>query len=154
MKNIVIKRTNSSDKDFTSLVSLLDNELWNELKEDQATYEPHNKLPDIDTVLVIYANDEPVASGCFRGYDDHTAEIKRMFVRKTYRGRGLSRIILDELEKWAREKSYRFSILETSIHFKVAINLYQSNGYRVIPNYGPYEGLSESICMKKKLVAV
>ena len=134
-----------------ALIRLLDHELWNELKEDQATYDPHNKVPDIDTALVIYLNDEPVAIGCFREYDKTTAEIKRMFVKKEHRGKGLSKRILDELEKWAAEKGYQFAILETSIHFAVAKNLYQTNGYSVIPNYGVYEGLPESVCMKKKL---
>ena len=154
MHEPVIKRTHGVDKDFTALISLLDHELWNELNEDQATYDPHNKVPDISTALVIYMDAEPVAIGCFREYDAKTAEIKRMFVKKDFRGKGLSKLILDELEKWAREKNFQFAILETSIHFTVAKNLYQGSGYAIIPNYGVYEGLGDSICMKKKLSPV
>ena len=42
-----IKRTTANDKDFQWLIKQLDNELWNELKEDQATYDQYNKVPDI-----------------------------------------------------------------------------------------------------------
>jgi hypothetical protein len=47
MNYFTIKRTTASDKDFQHLVTLLDHELWNELKEDQAKYNQFNKVPDI-----------------------------------------------------------------------------------------------------------
>jgi putative acetyltransferase len=74
-----------------------------------------------------------------------------MYVDKNYRGKGISKIVLYELEKWAVENGYEYAILETSIHFNTAQNLYKQSGYIVIPNYDQYEGLKESICMKKKL---
>ena len=91
MSGPFIKRTNGSDEDFVELIRLLDHELWSELQEDQATYDQHNKVPDISTALIVYTGNEPVAIGCFREYDEQTAEIKRMFVKKEHRGRGLSK---------------------------------------------------------------
>ncbi|MEY2916538.1 MAG: hypothetical protein RIS73_252, partial [Bacteroidota bacterium] len=38
MEQYIIKRTISNNKDFQWLIRQLDNELWNELHEDQATY--------------------------------------------------------------------------------------------------------------------
>ena len=147
----IIKRTHGLDPDFVELIRMLDHELWDELNEDQATYDPHNKVPDVPTALVIYVQGEPVAIGCLREYDKITAEVKRMFVKKNFRRQGLSKMILEELENWASEKGYSQTILETSIHFKVAINLYKTQGYTVIPNYGPYKDLPDSVCMKKEL---
>jgi putative acetyltransferase len=148
---ITIKRTNSNDPDFQLLVSHLDHELWNELKEDQSTYDQYNKVPDLPTVVVIYINEKPGACGCFKQYLSDTVEIKRMFVEKEYRGKGLSKLILAELEQWAIESGFRFAILETSIHFKTAQTLYSNAGYKVIDNYDQYAGLEESVCMKKEL---
>jgi GNAT superfamily N-acetyltransferase len=74
-----------------------------------------------------------------------------MFVQKEFRGQGLSRKVLHELEQWAMEKTYHHAVLETSIHFETARRLYQTSGYAIIPNYPPYEGLPESVCMKKEL---
>jgi GNAT superfamily N-acetyltransferase len=149
--NYTIKRTTAGDKDFQLLVKELDHELWNELKEDQATYDQYNVVVDIPTAVLIYRNEEPVACGCFKPFDEQTVEIKRMFVKKEHRGKGLSKKILAELEHWAKEKSHRFSVLETSIHFTTARHLYSTNGYAIIPNYGQYANLPESICMKKAL---
>lgn len=150
-EKLTIKRTNGADADFRSLITHLDNELWNELKEDQATYDQYNKVPDIETVLVLYADDEPVACGCFKKFDANTVEIKRMFVEKQYRRKGLSKRILEELESWAKELGFENAVLETSVHFETARTLYTNSGYKIIENYGQYKGLEESVCMKKKL---
>ncbi len=146
-----VKRTTALDPDFQLLISHLDHELWNELKEDQATYDQYNKVPDLQTALVMYINERPVASGCFKKYDDDTVEIKRMFVKKEFRGKGLSSLILKELEAWAIEQGFGYAILETSIHFVAARTLYNHAGYGVIENYDQYKGLEESVCMKKVL---
>ncbi|HLG39057.1 MAG TPA: nitrate reductase associated protein, partial [Chitinophagaceae bacterium] len=153
-KGLKIKRTSSADPDFQLLISHLDHELWNELKEDQATYDQYNKVPDLQTALVLYINKKPAASGCFKKYDTDTVEIKRMFVEQGYRGRGLSKHVLDELEKWAVEMGYEYAVLETSIHFNTAKGLYTNAGYVIIANYGQYAGLKDSVCMKKKLMQV
>jgi GNAT superfamily N-acetyltransferase len=125
--------------------------LWNELKEDQSTYDQYNKVPDLPTVVLIYINDKPIACGCFKEYNNHTIEIKRMFVEKERRGKGVSKLILDELEKWATESGFRFAILETSVRFIPARALYKNAGYTIIDNYDQYAGLPESVCMKKQL---
>ena len=148
-----LKRTTTADNDFQQLVFQLDHELWNELKEDQATYDQHNKVPDIKTAVLVYQRDEAVACGCFKPVAANTVEIKRMFVQKPYRGKGLSKQVLNELEKWALEEGFNQAVLETSIHFTTAKTLYQKSGYNIIPNYGPYVGLVESVCMKKQLAA-
>lgn len=150
--SLSLKRTVAADKDFQSLVSLLDHELWVELEEDQATYDQYNKVPDLTTVVLVYHHEDAVACGCFKEFDEQTIEIKRMFVKKQWRGKGLSKLVLNELEQWAIEKGFQFAVLETSIHFFAARNLYVSTGYSVTPNYPPYVGLEESICMKKSLV--
>jgi putative acetyltransferase len=149
--NVLLKRATTANKDFQHLVSLLDHELWVELKEDQATYDSFNRVPGIDTAVIVYTSDEPVACGCFKKFDEETVEIKRMFVQKNWRGKGLSKAILQELEKWAVEKGYHYAILETSVHFATARKLYESSRYRVVSNFPPYVGLSESVCMKKDL---
>lgn len=148
---LIVKRTSANHPDFIYLISLLDFELWHELNEDQATYDQFNKVSDISTAVIIYADEKPIACGCYKKYDDKTVEIKRMYVDKNYRGKGISKMVLTELEKWAIENSFEYAILETSIHFNIAQSLYKNAGYDVIENYDQYAGLEESVCMKKKL---
>jgi hypothetical protein len=151
MEQPIIKRTTSTDNNFQELIKKLDHELWNELQEDQAQYDQYNKVPDLNTVVVVYMNEQPAASGCFKKYNADTVEVKRMFVVKEHRGKGLSKLVLTELENWAVEEGFKYAILETSIHFIPATTLYKKSGYQIIPNYDQYEGLEESVCMKKEL---
>jgi putative acetyltransferase len=146
-----VLRTNTDHPGFRSLIKELDHELWNELEEDQATYDQFNKVPDIKTAILVYVDDEVVACGCFKEKDLSTVEIKRMFVKKNFRRKGNSKIVLRELEQWAIELGFSFAVLETSIHFDTAKKLYHTNGYDIIENYPPYVGLEESVCMKKTL---
>jgi putative acetyltransferase len=81
---LIIKRTSANNPDFIYLISLLDHELWVELNEDQATYDQYNKVSDLSTAIVIYADEKPVACGCYKEHDDETIEIKEcMLIRIT-----------------------------------------------------------------------
>lgn len=103
----------------------------------------------LDHVLVVYENEEAVGCGAFKKYDENTAEIKRMFVHPNHRNKGLARTILQELETWANDFGFTSYILETSPKLTSAIALYEKTGYKLIPNYGQYIGVENSICMKK-----
>jgi putative acetyltransferase len=146
-----IIRTNSDNPHFRQMVILLDGELTLQYGELQKHYAQFNHIGFIDTVVLAYENDVPAGCGCFRYFAPKTIEIKRMYVKPEYRGRGLSRLILDELEKWADELGYTDSVLETGNLQAGAIHLYHRSGYREIPNYGNYEGTETSICMSKKI---
>jgi len=151
-EQLTIKRTNSRDAGFQQMILQLDNELWNELNEDQAKYDQFNKVPDLNTAIVLFVDDRPVAIGCFKKYNDDTVEIKRMYVEKEHRRKGLSKLVLKELENWAIESGFQYAILETSVHFEAARSLYMNAGYTITENYDQYKGLDESVCMKKDLM--
>ena len=85
---------------------------------------------------------EAVAMGGWRRMDagpaGDIAEIKRMFVLDSCRGRGFARTILAELERTARSAGVRQLVLNTGIHQPEAIALYESTGYAPIPGFGYY----------------
>lgn len=62
--------------------------------------------------------------------------------------------ILSELEKWAAESGYSSTVLETGKRQPEAINLYKKAGYKIIPNFGQYEGVENSVCMMKENLKV
>lgn len=146
---ITLKRTDSSDAAFHFLVKFLNNDLWKRYPEEQATYDKHNKIENNNTVVVVFDNDQPVGCGCIKNVDTNTAEIKRMFVMESHRGKGISKLIMKELEQWARELRIHRLILETGNKQPEAISLYQKCGYTQIDNYPPYIGMPSSICMEK-----
>jgi GNAT superfamily N-acetyltransferase len=149
---IQIKRTNSQDVDFKYLISSLDNELSDTYGGKQKKYDGFNIIEKNDTVVLAYQNDIPLGCGCIRKYNNDTMEIKRMFVSKDFRGKGVSKLILKELESWAIEKGYYKAILETGIYQKNAIELYSKHGYEQTENYGQYSNIQTSICMIKNLI--
>ncbi len=74
-----------------------------------------------------------------------------MFVAPDARGKRLAQRMLQELEAWAATMGFSFSVLETLYKQEAAIGMYQKAGYTIIENYPPYEGLKNSICMKKSI---
>ena len=146
-----IIRTDSSNRHFVDLVKLLDVDLAIRDGDEHAFYDQFNKIDMIKHVVVAFNNDVPISCGAFKEYDSNTVEIKRMFTLMDYRGQGLASSVLSELEKWAKELSYRRCILETGIKQPEAIKLYEKSGYSQISNYGQYAGVENSRCFEKLL---
>jgi putative acetyltransferase len=149
MINII--KTDSDNPDFIGLVVLLDQYLAIIDGEEHAFYAQLNKPQKMNHVIVGYENDKPVGCGAIKKYSEETAEIKRMFVIEEYRGQGIAKRILRELETWARELNYSYSILETGKNQPTAICFYQKSGYKIIPSYGQYIQIENSVCLKKTL---
>jgi GNAT superfamily N-acetyltransferase len=78
-------------------------------------------------------------------------EVKRMYTADNHRGKGLATQVLTELENWALELGYSRCILETGKRLPDAVRLYENRGYQLIPNYGQYVEMENSICFEKKL---
>jgi putative acetyltransferase len=149
---IRIIRTTSENPDFKSLTEQLDFHLAETYGAFQHQYDPLNKTDRLGTVVVACEGTLPVGCGCFKKQDDTTAEIKRMFVKPEWRGRGIAGTILNELEKWAAAEGCSKSVLETGIRQTGAIRLYDKAGYKRIENYGPYQGNTNSVCLEKTLI--
>lgn len=147
-----IIRTDSDNADFQALVRLLDEDLAIRDGAEHAFYAQFNKIDSLKNTVVAYQDESPVGCGAFKPFDDESVEIKRMFVRPENRGRGVAGEILRELEDWAQELDFKSTVLETGKKQPEAIRLYQKSGYQVIPNYGQYAGMENSVCMKKSLV--
>ena len=74
-----------------------------------------------------------------------------MYVRPDRRGMRIAAEVLTDLESWANELGFKEYILETGFKQPEAITLYKRSGYDVIPNYGQYENVENSVCMKKSI---
>src|ERR1700709_2376309 len=129
MEQIVLKRTNSADRDFQSLIKQLDADLRLRNGDEMNAYDKHNIIAPIATVVIAYLDNEPLACGCFKKHSETTVEIKRMFVAPPTRGKGVSRKILAELETWANSLGFEYIILETGGRQVEALGLYQRAGY-------------------------
>jgi len=149
---IFMLRTNIHHPKFKNLVEQLDAELVDMYGKQMEFFIPHNIIKEDTFVLVALQDDEPVAIGAFREMNKNgDVEIKRMFVPIKHRSKGFSKLILQELENWAKEKNYTCSKLETGDKNVTAISLYLKAGYEKIEIFEPYIGVENSLCFAKKL---
>lgn len=144
-------RTDHTHPDFKTLVTELDAELRIRDGDESAFYEQFNKSESVKYAIVAYINQEPVGCGALRPYQAEVMELKRMYVPLSHRSKGIATVIVAALEIWAKELGFHQLILETGIRQPEAIRLYTKNGYQRIHNYGPYEGMSSSVCFEKKI---
>jgi GNAT superfamily N-acetyltransferase len=148
---IKLIRTNSGNRDFVELVKLLDADLAKRDGEEHSFYSQFNKIDKIKHAVVAYENDKPVSCGAIKEFASSIMEVKRMYTLPVSRGKGIATKVLTELEIWATELHYKKCILETGRKQPEAIELYKKNGYKIIPNYGQYAEVENSLCFEKKL---
>lgn len=148
---ITLKRSDSSNTDFQKLVVELDRFLTITDDDEHAFYAQFNKSDGLKYVVIAYDGDQAIGCGAFKHFADGVMEVKRMFVDASARGQGIAALILQELETWATELFYKKCLLETGVKQLAAIRLYKKCGYEIIPNYGQYQGVENSICFEKSL---
>lgn len=149
-------RTDGNDKDFIENCRLLDMDLdrrvGKEIKRDK--YKKYNRLNEIQEAIVVYEDNKAIGGGAIRRYDDENVELKRVFVHTEYQGRGIGSRLVSLLIEWAADLGYKRMILETGELLAESCAVYKKLGFKVIPNYGPYADMPESLCMAKNLDAV
>ncbi len=148
---MTLQRTDATDPAFIELVQLLNYELETRDGKEHAYYAQFNEIDNLKHVVLLYDGNKPVACGAMKPFDRHTMEVKRMYTRVDSRGLGCATQILNDLEKWALELGYDSCCLETGKRQPEAIELYKDNAYQIIPNYGQYEGIENSVCFRKSL---
>lgn len=148
---IQLERTNSANEDFLALVALLNADLAQRDGDEHAFYHQFNSIQELKHTQVAYENDLAVGCGAIKQFDANAMEVKRMYVLPEHRGKKIATTLLLALEQWATELGFDCCLLETGKRQPEAIALYQKNGYAIIPNYGQYAGIANSICFQKNV---
>ncbi len=148
---ITIQCTDSNNPDFKKLVAELDADLAERDGADHTFYHQFNSIANLKYAIILYRDEIPVGCGAIKAFDNITMEVKRMFVPTTEREKGYATTVLKALEHWTHELGNTRCILETGKRQPEAIALYQKNGYHRISNYGPYQGIENSICFEKNV---
>jgi GNAT superfamily N-acetyltransferase len=94
------------------------------------------------SVVLVGRDDDGTALGCgaLRALSDGVAEIKRMYVAPSARGRGVAKALLAGLEDVARNRGWTRLRLETGPRQPEAITLYSGAGYLPSQAFGAYIG--------------
>ena len=97
-----------------------------------------------------FDDDELVGHAALRPFEQ-ALEVKRVFVRADYRGQGISKQLMLELEAIARERGASSLILQTGDRQQEAISLYTRLGYVPIERFGAYAPIPFFLCFGKSL---
>jgi GNAT superfamily N-acetyltransferase len=96
---------------------------------------PDELAPPHGAFVVGYDAGVPVCVGGLKRLPDGACEIKKMFVARGARGRGVARALLAELERRARELGYTTARLDTGPRQPRAQRMYERAGYVEIENF-------------------
>jgi len=146
-----IIRTNSKNTDFKNLVKKLDDYLKITDGDEHDFYNQFNHIAALEHVVLVYSDEIAVGCGAIKKFDELSMEVKRMYLSPENRGTGIAQKMLNELEAWAKELGYKKCVLETGKRQIEAVKFYHKCKYKVIPNYGQYVAMENSICFEKQL---
>lgn len=155
---LTLRRVGYTHPDAVALVARVQAEYVERYgSPDESPVEAAYFDPPSGLFLVGYADGVPVATGAWK--QSHVralggvscAEIKRMYVVPEQRGRGVSRVVLAELERTAAAAGHDVLVLETGLKQPEAIGLYESSGYVPVPAFGHYSGSELSRTFGKRI---
>jgi putative acetyltransferase len=101
--------------------------------------------------FVLRYENRPAGCGAIKMFGSEYGEVKRMYVRPAYRGRGLGKAILDHLARYAQARHAGLLRLETGIHQTEAIGLYERWGFQRRSPFGEYKVDPNSVYFEKAL---
>jgi len=103
---------------------------------------PGDYAPPEGCLLLAYVGNQAVGCVGLRKISKGICEMKRMYVRKKYRGKGIGKKLANKIIKEARRIGYERMRLDTISTMVEAIHLYESLGFKEIEQYyyNPIEG--------------
>ncbi|MDQ3930140.1 MAG: GNAT family N-acetyltransferase [Chloroflexota bacterium] len=101
--------------------------------------------------FLLRHNGVPAGCGGVKLFGTAYGEIKRMYVRPRFRGMGFGKLLLNHLAGYALANGVSLLRLETGIHQREAIALYERMGFTRIPPFGEYKEDPLSLFYEKQL---
>ena len=151
MNNMETILTDEKDERFKNLVAELDKGYFERIGDDLQKYESYNEFKNPHVVILALDRNDAVACASYRTFNENSVELKRVFVKREYRKRGITYCLIKELEKSIINNNFKHSYIVTGKKNFAAINLYKKLNYQTITNFGQFRDDNAVICMKKEL---
>jgi putative acetyltransferase len=104
--------------------------------EKELVHLPGYYIPPAGRLLIAYENSQLAGCVALRKIDDRVCEIKRLFLREQFRGKGLGRQLIEAMIQEAKHIGYERMRLDTlPPKMNEAIALYRSYGFKEIAAY-------------------
>lgn len=135
----------AADEEVLKLFSEHDDYMIDFLGEDQVYYTRYNENERLGKVWVAVSDSLPVGCIAYRKKAEVVGEVKRLFIKEEYRGRGISKELLKTLERHAKEQGCRTLFLDTRITLEPAASLYRAFGFHIVFQQGLYIQMEKEI---------
>lgn len=149
---IVITEERPDSIDAAELIAELEDHLAQHYAaESRHGFSVEKLLREGVAFFVARVDGAPAGCGGVKLFGSDYGEVKRMYVRPQFRGLGLGRSMLNHLADYTKQHGITVLRLETGIHQKEAISLYERFGFQRIPPFGDYFDDPVSLCYEKHL---
>lgn len=115
--------------------SLTLSDCWHSAIEAEIATLPGPYHPPDGCLLLAYVEEQPAGCVAYKRIGEDACQMKRMYVRPVFRGKGIGRQLAIELIARARRAGYTQMRLDTTPSMEAAIALYRSLGFQDIPAY-------------------
>ena len=150
---VVISLERPDSEDAIALISELEAHLDPLYpKESRHGYSVEKLLREGVSFFIIRDNGILIGCGGVQFFGSDYGEIKRMYIRPQFRGLGFAKLMLDHLTEYSRSNGIKLLRLETGIHQREAIALYERAGFQSISPFGEYKPDPLSRFYEKQIV--
>ncbi|MBQ8623975.1 MAG: GNAT family N-acetyltransferase [Oscillospiraceae bacterium] len=135
----------NADNNALYLFSLHDDYMIDFLGNDKWCYTRYSENENLENIWLIYSDNIPIGCIAYRTKGNGVGEVKRLYIINEYRGKGISKELLNTVECHAKEQGCNTLFLDTRITLEPAVSVYRSYGFNIVFQQGLY------IQMEKKI---
>ena len=135
----------NADNNALYLFSLHDDYMIDFLGNDKWCYTRYSENENLENIWLIYSDNIPIGCIAYRTNGNGVGEVKRLYIINEYRGKGISKELLNTVECHAKEQGCNTLFLDTRITLEPAVSVYRSYGFNIVFQQGLY------IQMEKKI---
>lgn len=146
-----LRFVDAKSTDFAALTKKLDEYYFELVGDVHLRYAEFNRPENFACLAVVYEDSVPIACGAWKVEDEHSAELKRIYVLPEHRRKGAAKLLIRALEEHAASTGRTRMILETARTTADSASLYLSLGYREMDYYGSLAGADNCLCFEKDL---